>query len=311
MSATPSNAIALAPAMPIENQRNLITLLDRQREELIKALSGTLKPEYFTRVALTAFRKQPLLLKCTTESVMVSLLDLAQLGLTANGTVGEAWLIPFRNGDRYEAQLVIGYKGYAKLIRRANAVRNLHADIVDESDYFEVEYGSNRRLVHRPNLKSQRNDPTNWKGAYAYLALEGGGEEFVFVGRDRIKKIQAASKGGSRGPWVDWPDAMWSKSAVLQLKKLVSLNPDEEEVIERAMRVDDLGSIDVQATVDPTPEGSGLVDRPSEAKRIPTRTRKSAPAAAEPGPETAPQDAATPPDEARPEGADDLFGEGQ
>ena len=202
-------------------------------DELKAALGNALPVEYFLRVAVTSLRKTPLLAQCTVPSLMSGLLDVASLQLTLNGITGEAWMVPFRNKDgNYEATLIIGYKGYVKLMRRSQEVLNLHADVVHKEDKFVLKRGSECVLLHEPNLEVRSSGPENWIGAYAIIFYKNGGSDFEFVTKAKIEKIRKSSRAGDRGPWVDWPDAMWKKTAIRQLKNFVSLEAKIEQMLD-------------------------------------------------------------------------------
>lgn len=283
MNTPQSTAVAIKPQDPINSRSNFEVLLKKYKQQFAVTLGKSINPDHFIRAALTACNKQPLLFRCTAMSVMTQLLDLAELGLTASGANGEAWLVPFNNKGTYEATLIIGYKGYVKLMRRANTVQNLHADIVTEDDHFEIEYGSNNRLVHRPALGKPRNDMSRWMGAYAYIQYKDRGEDFVFVPRERIEKVRNISRAKDSGPWRDWPDSMWTKTAIRQLKNVVSLTSEVEDVLEKAMSLDSSDAIDVDASVSQEAKPSQLLDTPpAAAKRSPGRPRRAPQSAQEP-----------------------------
>ena len=66
---------------------------------------------------------------------------------------GEAYLIPFKNnkkGGVYECQFIVGYKGLMLLARRSGEVANIDALTVYENDEFDLSYGFDPALIHKP-----------------------------------------------------------------------------------------------------------------------------------------------------------------
>ena len=72
-------------------------------------------------------QRTPKLLECTRESLLACIVQCAQLGLEPDGLLGQAYLIPFYNGrkNRYECQLIVGYKGLLKLARQSAEISSL------------------------------------------------------------------------------------------------------------------------------------------------------------------------------------------
>jgi recombination protein RecT len=70
--------------------------------------------------ALNSLRATPKLAQAHGPTVLGALMTCAQLGLRPGVSgLGHAWLLPFKNwkeGNRLDAQLIIGYRGYVDLV---------------------------------------------------------------------------------------------------------------------------------------------------------------------------------------------------
>lgn len=224
-------------------------LLQKNKEGLQTALGKAVPVDYFNRVALTSIRKSPLLAVCTPQSLISELMTLAQLRLVLDTVLGEAYLVPFFNNklQKYEATLMLGYRGMTKLVRRNHDVVNVTAEVVYEKDEFRFQKGTNRLLHHVPYIKDS--DRGGWLGAYAFIAYKDGAEDFEFVPADYIMRVMASSKGSDKpdSPWQVWPESMWKKTAIKQLMKLADMSPEVRDQLEKEDM--DSGSIDIGSTV--------------------------------------------------------------
>ena len=116
------------------------------------------------------------------ESVVRSIKNGAGLGLSFNHTLGQLYLVPFKNGelsrkwnqDAYEAQLIVGYQGYEALAYGLGWLDTLFVEVVTEEelrqdrfDWWVDEGGPH--LKHRPMLG--RSVPRGIKEAQTEVAL--------------------------------------------------------------------------------------------------------------------------------------------
>ncbi|MGW8179633.1 MAG: recombinase RecT, partial [bacterium] len=256
---------------------NVNAALIKQKGELSKVLGSKIPAEYFVRAAMTAMRKNPLIYQCTQTSLLQCLMDLAQIRLVPDSITGEAYLIPFQNKGIYECQLMIGYQGYLKLVRQSNTVTNVYASVVYENDEFEISFGSDRRMHHKPLITGDRGAKL---GAVAYVAYGGGdakGEDFTWVPAEYIERVKKQARGASSpsSPWAIWPEPMWAKTALKQLCKTANLSPDVREQVSRAVDLDDASIIDVKAEAAPLePQKSQLVGSDSPPPTPPPAAKK-------------------------------------
>jgi recombination protein RecT len=150
----------------------------------------------------------------------------AQLGLRPGvGGLGHAWLIPFKG----QAQLVIGYQGYAELAHRTGRVASLIARPVHANDEFEVDYGLADNLVHRPLMFADRGDVI---GYYAIVKFQSGGHAFDVMSRSDVEghrdrfAMARNREGQIIGPWVDHFDSMALKTVFKRLMKWAPKSPE-------------------------------------------------------------------------------------
>lgn len=206
--------------------------IKRMEGEIKKALPSVLTPERFTRITLSALSTNPTLAQCTPNSFLGAMMTAAQLGLEPNTPLGQAYLIPYRNHGRLEAQFQLGYKGLIDLAYRSGGVSTIQAHVVYKGDEFDYELGLEPKLRHVP-AKENRGDP-----AYVYAVFrtkdDGYGFEVMSV-EDIRAHAQKYSKAYKNGPWQTNFEEMAKKTV---LKRALKYAPLKTEFV-RAVSADE------------------------------------------------------------------------
>lgn len=233
---------------------------EKFKQQIARVLPEGMTPDRFVRITLTAALKNPNILKTTRDSLIKSLLELSAIGLEPDGRV--AHLIPRKKNvgkanETLECTFLLDYKGYKTLFHRNRDIVEEHSDVVREGDHFVVEFGSHRRLEHKPQIRA--------KGAiyaaYAFVRLPDGGESFDVMNADEIEAVRKRSAAGSDGPWMtDWAE-MAKKTVFRRLAKSLPLSPRTRDAMEAEDNANAIEMVPVQAKV----AGAGLGPRtPSE-----------------------------------------------
>lgn len=219
-----------------EKPKTLKDLLELRKGEIQKVLPSVITPEQFLRLTLNALNSTPHLAECTMTSFYGAVMQCAQLGLKPNVN-GEAYLIPFRNRKKsvYECQFITGYKGLMLLARRSGEIANIDAQTVYENDTFDISYGFDPVLVHKPYLKGDRGKPF---GFYATVLLKDGGKSAHFMTvADAEKYGRKYSKSYNDSPWQTDFEAMAKKSCLRQVLKYAPMSTDVDTAVERDGKV--------------------------------------------------------------------------
>lgn len=190
--------------------------------------------EFATNAALIA-QGNPALKKAieaNPDSFLTAYLASASLDLMPNTPEQHAYLIPYGNSVQFQP----GYKGLIELARRSGEVLSINAENVFEGDEFDIEYGLERKLFHRPSLDVDRTNYSKVTHAYAVAKLKNGEIEFVVMTRKELDKIQHTVKSSSTdSPWKQWPERQSLKTV---LKRLCKLLPSS--TLQRAVSLDNL-----------------------------------------------------------------------
>lgn len=181
-----------------------------------------LQPATLRRLAVReAMKPDSKLAQCRPDSIFLALCDAAQLGLEPSGLGGEAYLVPFwdKHTRSFLATLMPGYRGLAKLARRHSDVLDIWAYVVRVEDDFDVELGTDPKIVHRPRHCENPEDPASVRAAYAVAKIRDSSPHFEVLWRPEIDRIRKCSKKADSGPWLYFYDEQARKSAIRRLSK--------------------------------------------------------------------------------------------
>jgi recombination protein RecT len=230
-------------------------LLEKMKPELMRALPRHMNADRMTRIALTAFRTTPGLLKCEPRSFIASVVQCATLGLEPNTGTGEAYLIPFGAN----CTVVVGYQGLIKLAKQTGQVVDIYAMEVREFDHFRCEFGLNRKLIHEPK-EGRAGFPAPDKergevvGYYAVAVFKDGSRTFVAMSQEDVNAVRDTSQGWqtakkynreSKSPWSTNPVQMGTKTVIRRLCKLLPKSPE----LQGALAIEEARDVGVAASI--------------------------------------------------------------
>lgn len=234
----------------VERRSEGLTLRDQiqtMESQFALAMPKGMEAAQLVRDALTCLKQTPKLAECSPQSVLGSLMTCAQLGLRP-GVLGHAWVLPYwdKKSRAFQAQLIVGYKGYVELAYRSGQIGTIIGRTVYEGDTFDVEYGLDDRLIHKPAMTGERAKPI---AHYAIVKLANGGRTFWVMTEDEMqawrRKYAPTNKAGQVvGPWVSDYEAMARKTCLL---RLAAWMPKSTELA-YAMEIDN----GVRTNVDPS-----------------------------------------------------------
>ena len=243
----------------------------KEELELRKKMFGTMLPahvpvEKFTSNILAAVTMTPALLKCDRGTLFKSAMVAANLGLMVDPVLGHAYLIPYGS----VVQCIPGYKGLIHLARQSGEIASLYAHEVYENDTFDMELGTNKRIIHKPLLTGERGALIGVYAAWSYSkAIDQSGKlamDFEYMTIADIEAIRNRSKAGNSGPWKTDYVQMARKTVIRRASKYLPLSVQRAAVLDTAfdtgasVDVTDGGEVTVTDFVDVTDQAA-----PSEA----------------------------------------------
>lgn len=220
---------------PTENIRSMI---NKSESQLLMVLQTPEKVQRFQREFMTMVQGNNRLLQCEPKSLIGAAIQSAQLGLSLDKVMGQAYVVPYGN----EAQFQIGYQGYLELARRSGEIKGIFSNIVYEGDYFVNEYTmEGAHLIHRPVTPSKRGERI---GVYMIANFVNGGSHAEFMWAEEVMQIKALSKGANRNdsPWKNHEEAMWKKTVIKRASTYLPLAVEARQ----AIRIDQLQDDEVK-----------------------------------------------------------------
>jgi recombination protein RecT len=216
----------LARVDEIRKSGDVNTLVKSISAQLEAALPTHIKSERFSRICMTALRKNPKLMECSTGSLLGALMECSQLGLEP-GMGQSVHLVPFKG----EVQVIIGYQGLVDLARRSGVT--IHPPrVVREGDYFEVDFGGEREVTHRPAFDDTA--PLTHVWVKATWTDSNGRLTTIYevMSRAQCERLRDESLRGKpdymrkKSPWSSHFDSMCAKSVVRKLAKMTPKSPE-------------------------------------------------------------------------------------
>lgn len=187
---------------------------------------ATLLPRHFTperviAATLVAATKNPRLFDCTRQSLLLSVLRIAQWGLDVGRT---AHLVPFKNTKTGQlvCEAIPDYKGLIELCLNSRHVTDMAARAVYEGEHFRVQYGLEEILEHIPAFSTEKRALTH---VYCVAWLRSGKATYDVMSRAQVEAIRAAAPSRDSDAWKKHFDEMCKKTIVRRLAKRLPQTP--------------------------------------------------------------------------------------
>ena len=235
---------------PMEMMRSTLHKLE---SEFSMALPPQIPVQKFLRTTMTAVQMNPELLNCDRRSLLASCMKAAQDGLLVDGR--EAALVIFRTKSGPAAQYMPMIGGLLKKLRNSGELASISAHVAYDGDEFRYELGDEERIVHRPNLDSDRGKPI---AAYAIARTKDGAVYREVMSREQIEQVRSVSRARDNGPWVQWWEEMARKTVLRRLMKRLPSSADLDAVLAHDNETNDLAPQTVRADIGPAPASSSL-----------------------------------------------------
>ena len=197
-----------------------------KKQTILEACAHGVNPDRLIKTAclLAASKNGAAIAKCTPESILRAVVDCARFGI--DPAFGRAYIVPYAN----EAELQLGYLGLIELAKRSGEIKSITAELVQEGDDFEVEFGTNPKFVHRPKFQG---DVNGFKSVYALAVFADGHFEYTVLSKDDVENIRRKSSKAPNSPaWTNYPGEMAKKCAIRRLCKTLPLSIEAKEAIE-------------------------------------------------------------------------------
>ena len=237
-----SNAVAK------RTDQKVSAFLEAHGAKLQSALPQHCSIERIARVAVQEISGNAKLQACTAPSLVRSIITASTLGLEIGSTLGQAYLVPYKTTCTF----IPGYKGLISLAINAGNVSKIYAEIVCENDEIYVQYGTDKKIDHKPKVFGDRGKMI---GAYAVYVLKDGTFDFEIMTAEEINVIRDRSPGGKSGPWKTDYNEMARKTVIRRLSKRIPMSAEKtiaERQFHAAVQIDNAAAVGEQADVSDT-----------------------------------------------------------
>lgn len=259
-----SNVAVLEKPTRLEQFR-MDVLPPERKQDLFASLPAHVRPEVFERNLVNALMQNPNLMMHDPRLVFREVSKAAALGLYLDPQLGEGYLIESYNGKtrQKEPQLRIGYRGLVKLGRQSGQFTIMYAHEVHANDTFRCVLGTNKSLVHEPDVFGDRGDII---GYYAVVKYHDGEIDFEPLTVKQAQDIRDRSDGWKAfkaekirsTPWASDEVEMSKKTAIRKLCKRLPQSPELAQAfsIEDEAEHSEMRSVPAapQLTVPPAPK---------------------------------------------------------
>lgn len=177
--------------------------------------------------ALQHIAKNPELQKCTRDSLISAVMNIANFGLSLNPVKKEAHLVPRWDWKSKSSicHLEPSYQGLIKAVTEVGGIRAVTAYPVYKDDFFEVSLGTSMKVDHKPAFMSRsKNDIVKF---YCIIFLDTGEAIPEIMTRGDVDEImmkstswQAFNKGDIKTCiWNDHYSEMGRKTVIRRAVK--------------------------------------------------------------------------------------------
>lgn len=211
-----------------QKRKDMWDSLGKRKANLANLLPAGVGPERMLLTAFNSLNKNPKLLKCTKDSILLSIIRAFELGLEPDTPEQLSHLIPF--GE--ECKLMVGYRGMLKLAGEQKGVAFIDANLVYDNDVFEIDLGVDQKLIHKPHLGADRGKMRLVYSVVRYI--DGRIPKIDYMLKDEVEKVRAASRGKDSDAWVKWETEMWKKTMLKRACRTLTGN----ERLSKAIEVD-------------------------------------------------------------------------
>ncbi len=253
------NQVATTPA-PTEQQiqmKNFSLEVAKLKPGMMSVLPKGMTSERIQRLALSVVQRTPELLQCTKDSMMLAIMQCAQLGMEPDGLLGQAYILPYKQ----TAQLIMGYKGLIRLALNSGRYNRIDATEIYEKDDLTISWAAAEPVILNQYFGD---DPGKITGYLAIATEKGGGFNFKFMTAKQMEKFDKKAN-----VWKSNPVEMGKKTVLRRLLKYMDSNVERvlatEDLIEsgKNFSINEYGDIIEGAAEAKT---SGLIDITEEKK---------------------------------------------
>ncbi len=230
------------------------------KPQVEKMLPKHLDFDKFEGMVINVVAGNTKLLECNQASLLRSVINAADVGLSLNPIMREADILPVWSPNGSVAQFRPRAIGMMKLARQSGEVTKISAHEVYDDDLFEYEFGMDEKLIHKPAMQPKSDRKITH--AYCIWQLKDGTKQFEVLDRARIDRARASSEGWKYAIKENKTNSVWHlhegemvrKTAIRAASKYMPMSTENDPFL-KALEYDrDDGNV-VDGTFSEAPEG--------------------------------------------------------
>jgi recombination protein RecT len=239
-------------------KRTVVDEIQRAKPQFQGRLPEGMTVDRFMYGLSTHIQKQPALLDCTPQSLILAGYEAAELGINLSPSLQLGYIIKYGNA----AQFQIGYRGLIQRAYETGAVKSFFAEVVYVNDKFTRELAPRRVIRHEP-ATSDRGDAV---GVYALVEFEDGHFDFEFLTKAQVETRRGISKAPNSLMWTKFWEEGWRKTAIRVLAKRLPLTNPQMEKLAEVIAKDEEGELEVltAGAVEFEPDSALKVEAPGK-----------------------------------------------
>lgn len=210
----------------ITNRQTLVSakqLLEQSKPQIQARLPKDMDPDRFLLGVYTAIQKNPTLLDCDPNKLLLAALDAAEAGCNLQPSLQHGWLIPYKPDVNFQPS----YRFFIQKAYETGDVRSFYAEVVYEGDKFDRQYAPKKNLFHAPGTAERT--LTNAVGAYALVEFNDGSLDWEYLTREQIDKHRGKSKQPNSMKWTEFWWEGWRITPIRVLSKRLPIKSRELE----------------------------------------------------------------------------------
>lgn len=206
-------------------RKPVIEAINKAKDAFQGRLPKGMTAERFIFGLMTTVQKNPDLLECEPQSVLLAAYEAAECGLDLTPSRQLGYIIPYFNKEigKKQAQFQPGYRGMIQVAYRTGQVKTFFAEVVYEKDVFKRIFAPRRSVIHEP----AEGDRGNRIGAYALIEFENGDFDFEYLTAAQIEVHRKHSKKPDSLMWGPFWEEAWRKTPMRILFKRVPIEGAE------------------------------------------------------------------------------------
>jgi recombination protein RecT len=184
------------------------------------------------------FQGSPYLQKCTPESIINAVVNVARTSVTLNPVMRLAYLIPRGN----KCVLEFSYMGMVAMLKDNNCIKNISAKIVYKDEEFNYDMATN--LIHHIPIYAESEEKNNERtilGCYSRAVLFTNDVVYEYMAMweiDKIKKNSANSHSEHSAWKTDLLEMIKKTTIKRHFKMLISLGSANNEQVSAFIKVE-------------------------------------------------------------------------